>query len=92
MSSYYFNSQNCKPLTFNDLVKKDHIIDYGNNISDTLTETFVLYGKEYKDKINSFKKNLKNPRNPTNIIVFTDGFSYSSTDVFLKYFQYYGGG
>ena len=92
LSSYYFNSQNCKPLTFNDLVKKDHIIDYGNNISDTLTETFVLYGKEYKDKINSFKKNLKNPRNPTNIIVFTDGFSYSSTDVFLKYFQYYGGG
>ena len=92
LSSYYFNSQNCKPLTFDDLVKKDHIIDYGNDISDTLTETFVLYGKEYKDTINSFKKNLKNPRKPTDIIVFTDGYSYSSTDVFLKYFQYYGGG
>ena len=92
LSSYYFNSQNCEPLTFDDLVKKEHKIDYGNNISDTLTETFFINGKEYKDKINSFKKNLKNSRKPTDIMVFTDGFSYSSTDIFLKYFQYYGGG
>ena len=92
LSANYFNPQNCKPLTFDDLVKKEHKIDYGNDISDTLTETFVLNGKEYKDTINSFKKNLKNPRRPTDIIVFTDGFSYSSADVFLKYFQYYGGG
>ena len=52
----------------------------------------MLLGKQYKEQINAIKKNLKNPRKPTDIIVFTDGFSYSSADIFLKYFQYYGGG
>ena len=91
-SSYYFSSETCEPLTYDYLVKKEHLIDYGNNISDTLTETFILFGKQYKEQINSIKKNLKNPRKPTDIIVFTDGFSYSAADIFLKYFQYYGGG
>ena len=92
LSTYYFNSLTCDPLTYDDLVKEEHIINYGDNISDTLTETFVLLGKDYKEQIKAFKQSLKNPRKPTDIIVFTDGFSYSSADIFLKYFQYYGGG
>ena len=35
---------------------------------------------------------LKNKRKPTDIIVFTDGFSYSATSLLLKYLQYNGGG
>ena len=35
---------------------------------------------------------MKNPRKPTEILVYTDGFSYSATSFLLKYLQYYGGG
>ena len=90
--SNYVNSENCQTLTYEYLTKKSHNINYGNNISDTLTEPFILSPKNLKDIINNVKKNFKNPRKPTDILVFTDGYSYSSAAIFLKYLQYYGGG
>jgi hypothetical protein len=73
-------------------MKKEHIVNYADNISDTLTETIILLGKEVKKQLNEVKKNFKNPRNPTDILVYTDGYSYSAASIFLKYLQYYGGG
>ena len=90
-STYFANSENCEALTYDHLIKKDNIIKYSNDISDTLTEPFILLKKDLKKKINDIKKTLKHPRNPTDILVLTDGFSYSSAAMFLKYLQYYGG-
>ena len=39
-----------------------------------------------------FKSQLKHKRRPTDIITIADGFSFSSTSMFLKFLQYYGGG
>ena len=89
--SYYSNLEDCKTLTYDHLMKKEHIINYDDNISSTLTEPFIILGKDIKKQLNYVKKNLKNPRNPTEILVYTDGFSYSATSLFLKYLQYYGG-
>ena len=33
---------------------------------------------------------LKKRRKPTEIIILTDGFSYSATSTFIKYLQIYG--
>ena len=90
--SLFYNSENCEALNYDYLTKKEHEINYGNNMSTKLTEPFFFLGKKEKQDINNIKKNLKNPRNPTDFIVFTDGFSYSATALFLKYLQYYGGG
>ena len=90
-STYFANSENCEALTYDHLIKKDNIINYSDDISDTLTEPFILLKKDLKKKINAIKKKIKHPRNPTDILVFTDGFSYSSAAMFLKYLQYYGG-
>ena len=88
----YANSENCEELTYEYLTKKNYTINYGDNILDTLTEPFILLSKDNIKQINNIKKQLKNPRKPTDILVFTDGYSYSATAIFLKYFQYYGGG
>ena len=45
----------------------------------------------FRKEVNSIKKNLKNPRKPTDIIVYTDGFSFSTWAMLVKYLQYYGG-
>ena len=42
-------------------------------------------------KIYDFRKNAKNIRKPTEIIIFTDGFSYSATSFFIKETQLKGG-
>ena len=91
--SFFSNSENCDTLKYDDLIKKENLINYGDNISDILTEPFIILNKRYKTLLNQIKKKFnKNVRKPTEILVFTDGFSYSSAAVFLKYFQYYGGG
>jgi hypothetical protein len=90
-STFFANSENCGNLTYDHLIKKDHIVNYTDDISDVLTDPFIVLKKDIKEKINAIKKTLKNPRKPTDILVLTDGFSYSSAAMFLKYLQYYGG-
>ena len=90
-STYFANSENCENLTYDHLIKKDHIVNYTDDISNVLTDPFIILKKDMKEKINAIKKTLKNPRKPIDILVLTDGFSYSSAAMFLKYLQYYGG-
>ena len=67
-------------------------MEYWNGVSDNLSQPFLLIGKEIRTDFNSLKKQIKNKRKPTDIIVFTDGFSYSATGILLKFLQYNGGG
>lgn len=87
-----FDAESCKPKSYKELVEKGIKINYGNNITDTLTQPFVMSGKKLRTKINILKNKLKNKRKPTNILVFTDGFSFSSMSLFIKILQYHGGG
>ena len=50
-----------------------------------------MNGKDFRKEVNSIKKKLKNPRKPTDIIVYTDGYSFSAGAILIKYLQYYGG-
>ena len=67
-------------------------MEYWNGASDNLSQPFLLIGKEIRTDFNSLKKQIKNKRKPTDIIFFTDGFSYSATGILLKFLQYNGGG
>ena len=51
----------------------------------------MLSGKNFRKEVNLIKKKLKNQRKPTDIIVFTDGYSFSSGAFLIKYLQYHGG-
>ena len=44
-----------------------------------------------RKKFKNFRKKAKNIRIPTEIIIFTDGFSYSATSIFIKETQLRGG-
>ena len=47
---------------------------------------YLHYFQEYKKNISRF-----NYKKPTEIIIYTDGFSYSSTSIFIKSLYHFGG-
>ena len=66
--------------------KNTELIDYGKNITHNRTKIEV-YDLSYK-LFNEYFKNIKSKlRKPTEIIVFTDCFSYSATSFFIKNLQ-----
>ena len=83
---------NCEIKSLKQLFENGKLIDYGNNVTDTISQIFLLFGKELRNELDLYKQRMKNKRKPTDIIVIADGFSFSATSTFLKYLQYYGGG
>ena len=84
--------EGCDPLSYSKIMKTKQKVDYGNSVTDTLIGPFLYTGRDFRAILNEFKRSLKRPRKPTEIIVYTDSFSYSATALLLKYLQYYGGG
>lgn len=76
---------------FNSNIEIDYGIDpYGNKIRHKITKMFdsSVYDR---DVFYQFRKKAKNIRKPTEIIIFTDGYSYSATSNFIKETQLRGG-
>lgn len=86
-----YDVDNCESLSYRSLTKNHHTVDYGDSVSDSLLGPLFLSGMPLKKRLIPLKKKLKNPRNPTDIIVYTDGFSFSATSLLFKFLQYYGG-
>ena len=76
---YFYNTETCN--TNNIMKSKIYEDNFGNNITHYRTQFYLLYNtKKLYEQINS--KTYE--RKPTEIIIFTDGFSYSATSLFIK--------
>ena len=82
----------CESIGYDELIKKEIKIDYGEGIFDIFSQPFIHHPKYNRIELNSLKSKLKNPRKPTDIIVFTDGFTFSAGSDFIKHVQISGGG
>jgi hypothetical protein len=84
-----FDLKTCQKIELNTLIRNKETDNYNNKITHNRTKIVSIYNtyKHIKDKI-KYYKNKK--RKPTEIIIFTDGFSYSCTSTFIKYLQNYG--
>ena len=89
--SQFSDSETCEIFDYKNFIKKTKKIKYDSQVTDTLSGPIIFNGKKFRKEINSMKKNLKNPRNPTDIIVYTDGYSFSAGAIMIKFLQYYGG-
>ena len=56
--------------------KKAKKIDYRDDIVNYLYDPIIFNGKDFRKEVNSIKK--KNSRKPTDNIVYTDGYSFST--------------
>ena len=68
--------------------------DYGENIKHIRTPIYNYFNKDRKKIIQQFRNNViksNNSRKPTDILIFTDSFSYSATSIFIKGIHNEGG-
>ena len=81
-----FDLKTCQKIELNTLIRNKETDNYNNKITHNRTKIVSIYNtyKHIKDKI-KYYKNKK--RKPTEIIIFTDGFSYSATSYFIKDIQ-----
>ena len=82
----------CKSANFLELINEQVNVKYSDNNEVKLTKTFFLNNKELHDEIENLRNSTKNPRKPTDILVYTDGYSFSAASLFLKYLHNLGGG
>ena len=81
--------ETCKPFSkFEDM--KEIVDDYGDGVTHTRSQYFGIFNstdlkKHKKRRENYFNKN--NLKKPTEILIFTDAYSYSATSFFIKGLQ-----
>ena len=83
--------EDCKNCTYNDLIDGKTNINYGNDIESSLTEIFYINNMTIYNDIEYARNIMKNKRKPTEILVYTDGYSFSAGSLFIKYLKENGG-
>ena len=83
------NIETCKRFSkFKDM--KEIVDDYGNNVTHKRSQYFRVYNssdlKKHKKRREKYYK-MENLKKPTEILIFTDFFSYSATSFFIKGLQ-----
>ena len=92
----YINSNlakknDCQNCTYNNLIEGKINIDYGNDIKSDLTELFYINNISIYNNIEYVRNKMKNKRKPTEILIYTDGYSFSAASLYLKYLKENGG-
>ena len=90
------SADTCGEISISNLENITDFYDYNDlNVSHTRTVPTISILDNYdRQALNDFRKDFENSKNlkrPTDIIIYTDGFSYSATSTFIKGFQHIGG-
>jgi hypothetical protein len=93
--NYYINSNltnidNCLNENYHNLIDKKVTVNYGD-IQSTLTNLFFINNKNIHDNIETARNNMYNKRKPTEILIYTDGYSFSAAGLMMQYLQKSGG-
>lgn len=85
------NSKNCLHTNYQQLNENKVTVDYGENIKQDLSELFFLNNISIHNRIENLRKKMNYKRKPTEILIFTDGYSFSAASLFMQYLQRGGG-
>ena len=87
------NPETCKPYDSREKLSRSTVDDYGNGVTHNRTKEIDLFNIYSKKSIEEKRRKYietKNTKKPTEIIIFTDGYSFSCGSVFIKNLQVYG--
>ena len=86
------NIRDCLSCSYDNLINNKNNVNYENNINSELTEAFYINNMTIQNNIENIRKEIKNKRKPTEILIYTDGFSFSAESLYMKYLKENGGG
>ena len=82
------NINNCQNATYDYLIKDQITVNYSDS---NLSQIFYISNSTIHNEIESIRQTMKNKRKPTDILVLTDGYSFSSVGLYIKYLHKMGG-
>lgn len=82
------NIYNCEKMNYTDLINEKVKTNYSETL---LSQMFYINNKTIHNQIEVIRANMKNKRKPTEILILTDGYSFSSASLYIKYLQKMGG-
>jgi len=85
------SSNNCLHTNLNQLQLNKVTVNYKDNINQDLSELFFLNNITIHNRIENLRKKMNYKRKPTEILIFTDGYSFSAASLFFQYLQKGGG-
>ena len=96
--NFFINDENLNPETCFPYTEKDNILDgirdqYDENVFHQRTkniEDFNIFEKKIMEKKRREYFDTGKVKKPTEVIVFTDGYSFSCTSLFIKGLQVHG--
>ena len=88
ITNNYTNINTCQKASFEDLINGKIKANYSDIY---LTETFYINNITIHNKIEEIRGKMKNKRKPTEILILTDGYSFSAASLYIKYLQKMGG-
>ena len=87
------NPETCKPYDSREKLSRNTVDYYGNGVIHNRTKEFDLYSiysKKFMEKKRRKYNETNNTKKPTEIIIFTDGYTFSCGSIFIKNMQVYG--
>ena len=87
------NPETCKPYDSREKLSRNSVDDYGNGVIHNRTKEFDLYSiysKKFMEEKRRKYNETNNTKKPTEIIIFTDGYTFSCGSIFIKNMQVYG--
>ena len=85
----FTNIYNCESASYDYLINGERSTNYSND--EKLSEIFYLTNSTIQEEIENIRMTMKNKRKPTEILVLTDGYSFSAASLYIKYLQKQGG-
>ena len=94
IETYLTSSENCLHTNYDRLTSQSQRVQvkYTEDISMDLTQIFFINNITTHNYIENARKNMEHKRKPTDILIFTDGYSFSAASLFIQYLQRIGGG
>ena len=91
---YLTSSENCLHTNYVRLTSPSQKVQvkYDEDITMDLTQIFFINNISTHNYIENARKNMEHKRKPTDILIFTDGYSFSAASLFIQYLQRIGGG
>ena len=88
INSNLTNINTCQKQTLKHLLKDSVTPNYCEN---RLSQMFYLNNAKIYDEIENIRSYMRYKRKPTEILILTDGYSFSSSAFYIKYLQKMGG-
>ena len=103
LRNFFINDENVNPETCFPYTEKDDILNGSEDIYDDGENHVIHKRSKYIEDLNIFEKKIMEKKrkeylatgktkNSTDILIFTDGFSFSCTSFFIKNLQVSGAG